>query len=1662
MRTLGEAAVEIIAETGDFDDDLRRRLQQAVDESADEMREDLRRVSRQAEETGRSLRREIGEGAGSAARRVDQLEQVARRAEQAMQDMDPRQLRRVAEEADRARGQMQELIRQAHQGEGAFSRMNPEQIRRISEHAERAFRDMERLGNQTRRAADEVERFGNHEEIQRLAFELERSRRQAERLNQTRFRRLGGEARQAGRAVWQAFRGNSEQAERALRRIDNVQFRLLVRRSRDTADRVGRVFRRIGDGDRVGESMTRLLRAFTMLAGAAAAVGALGAALSGLVAVAGGVAAVVAPSFEIIAAAPAAVLMAAAAFATLKVALSGVGEAFSAALTGDAAEFEEALEGLAPSAAKVAREVRALKPRLDDLRTSVQGAFFDQLDGEITAVARNLLGPLKRGMTATAAEFGRLTRSVTTFGRSAEAADLVRDVFGALRGTLASVRSDTITNLLGSFSQFVRATLPGFDGLGGAIDGALGRLANFLGEAAAGGNALRWVREGTAAVRALGALLADLGRVVAGVFRAIQQASGGALGAFGRLADSMAAFVNSARGQEQLVAVFRGMNAIAAQTSPVLQALIGGLATLAPIIAGLAEQIGPTLTAAIQGLVPALEGVGRGLLPVVQGIRQAVEEVAASGALGQLGDALGEVLAAVAPLIPALSGALVSALRSLAVVAAALAPVLRVVASALAALLASPLGAALGPLIAQLILVRIATGAWGTALRSLLPVLKLAGKGAMSLGKSLVAAVARHPIGAVIVGIALALGFVLSRLEPVRAAFARLRDIVVDGFGRLQQFGASLLNTFRSEGPVAALRQLGSAIVSGLGTAVSAGLRLVPRLITGILSGIATAIAAVPGLLSQLGAAVQAGLQRAAVGIPAFARSLVAGLREAFGALREQAPQVAAALRTAVSGAAQALSAEGPRIASTLQAMLGSAFNALTSHGPQLAQQLMSVFEQVNSVLLRMAADGIRRAGDAVAQHLPGLATRLSDALTRMITRAGEVIPQVLGQLSQRISQGLGQAVGDAAGGAAAGGSGGGLQNSLISLILDVGLAVVEQIPKLTPVIVRAIAQISLAVAQATAQAAPGIIAAVGQLLLTVAQTLLTRLGEFLMSLPGRLLGWLAGLAPAMVNAGLQAMTGLLSGLVTGLGTVIGYVLSMPIRIAAGLAALGIYLFQRGSQAMGQLRSALASGGERAVAFVRGLPGRIAGALASLPGLLASRGSSSMSRLTSALSSGAGRAVGVVRGLPGRIVGALSGLAGQLAGVGRAAMSGFISGARSMAGQMVSAVVGPIRDAINQARSILKIGSPSKVFRDIGRFTAQGFVQGLTGEASKIQSTADKLVSLITKAFAGKRGKRTKTDDRLIALVRNTNTKLQALAKQRSTIAEQIKAANNKAAEVAQSVRQFASLTGAAGDLTADGPDTPVTSQGLADQLKDRLKLLQQFQRDLNDLARRGLSKDLVEQLIAAGPEQGAELARAIAAGSNSTIKELNDTQAAIAATSKSMGNQAADLLFDAGKRAGDGFLTGLRSQEKEITKLMTRLAEQVARTVKKTLKIKSPSRVMSGLGEDTLAGYLLGLEQMAPAIQAAMASAVRAPAAQRLAPVLAPAGRRVAPLEPARPAAGASGPGGGRWGDGWRTRPHVVRNTTVNAPVNLTIPTPDPEAAARAVSERIAARVTR
>ena len=90
--------------------------------------------------------------------------------------------------------------------------------------------------------------------------------------------------------------------------------------------------------------------------------------------------------------------------------------------------------------------------------------------------------------------------------------------------------------------------------------------------------------------------------------------------------------------------------------------------------------------------------------------------------------------------------------------------------------------------------------------------------------------------------------------------------------------------------------------------------------------------------------------------------------------------------------------------------------------------------------------------------------------------------------------------------------------------------------------------------------------------------------------------------------------------------------------------------------------------------------------------------------------------------------GAITAFVTKAAGMAGAIISGWVATIRSGASRIVSAITETAKAAISAAEKVLKIGSPSKVFEQIGTFTAQGMAGGIEGGAPKVSAAAAGLI----------------------------------------------------------------------------------------------------------------------------------------------------------------------------------------------------------------------------------------------------------------------------------------------------------------------------------------------
>ncbi|MFJ5150832.1 hypothetical protein ACIQCF_04485 [Streptomyces sp. NPDC088353] len=311
--------------------------------------------------------------------------------------------------------------------------------------------------------------------------------------------------------------------------------------------------------------------------------------------------------------------------------------------------------------------------------------------------------------------------------------------------------------------------------------------------------------------------------------------------------------------------------------------------------------------------------------------------------------------------------------------------------------------------------------------------------------------------------------------------------------------------------------------------------------------------------------------------------------------------------------------------------------------------------------------------------------------------------------------------------------------------------------------------------------------------------------------------------------------------------------------------------------------------------------------------------------------------------------------AGVLAGAGLAVgMTGSRASVGAAAATMAAAVTAGIRDE-------LEIASPSKKTKALAKDVGKGFIQGLTSTRAKIKSVSADLVKDIKTAFSGKK------ESSLVASVNFQTSRLMTLAAKRDKLAAKIAEAKQYAKDVTRNARDQASL----GNLGMQPEE--VTAGGIKAGLAEKLAKVKQFTRYIEILAKKGLNKGLLRQILNMGPEDGWAYASALVGADKATFKQINSLQSQLDKSTDKLGKRGADILYDSGKNASKGFLTGLASQQKDIEKLMLKIATSMQKSIKKALGIKSPSTVMAKLGAFSTQGLARGLVGALPAVDRAL-----------------------------------------------------------------------------------------
>ncbi|EPZ7929564.1 tape measure protein [Listeria monocytogenes] len=344
-------------------------------------------------------------------------------------------------------------------------------------------------------------------------------------------------------------------------------------------------------------------------------------------------------------------------------------------------------------------------------------------------------------------------------------------------------------------------------------------------------------------------------------------------------------------------------------------------------------------------------------------------------------------------------------------------------------------------------------------------------------------------------------------------------------------------------------------------------------------------------------------------------------------------------------------------------------------------------------------------------------------------------------------------------------------------------------------------------------------------------------------------------------------------------------------------------------------------------------------------------------------------------------------------GVGSDFSSGYVNGILSGMGAVGEAAASLASKALAAVQKKQDSHSPAKESKKLGGDFGTGYSLGIAdknkavtkaannlvasalgteSQIKKLSSTLkDKISSAIDAGLHSKNKsagqlKQAKALNSIEGYIAQQTNKLAATAKKRDKVVSQLKAANTKMADLTKQSKEYAaSITekmqsyGSISNVDAENP------QSIQAEMQKRLKEIKAFQANVEKLRKKGVSKGIISDILESGVENGSSYAQALAKSDAKTIKAINSTQNQINSASKSMGNTAANAMYSAGINAAKGLINGLNSQKKQLENTAKSIANTITNSVKKALRIHSPSRVAvelgkfftGGLGNGVLAG---------------------------------------------------------------------------------------------------------
>lgn len=313
-----------------------------------------------------------------------------------------------------------------------------------------------------------------------------------------------------------------------------------------------------------------------------------------------------------------------------------------------------------------------------------------------------------------------------------------------------------------------------------------------------------------------------------------------------------------------------------------------------------------------------------------------------------------------------------------------------------------------------------------------------------------------------------------------------------------------------------------------------------------------------------------------------------------------------------------------------------------------------------------------------------------------------------------------------------------GLIPTTIKMIGEGIVAFAEVIAGAGPVLLAAITTVLIALIDAIIAVVPKAVDAFLLLITSLLESLAKYMPQIMKAGKDILIGFLEGIAemiPDVIQAGIDIIISLIDGLAQGIEKNAPRIRDAFIHLfesllKAVLVFLGINSPSKvfadiGTNIIQGLINGIGNMLSNATQAIINVVTSLISAITNKMGEFFTKGKESMTNFKNGVSNKLSDVKNAATDVISNVLSGIGGKLSEFTSMGSNLINGLKTGIQNAADSAVSAAEGVVSDAISAAENLLGIDSPSKVFADIGKYSDEGFIQGLKSYSSKVVDASE-------------------------------------------------------------------------------------------------------------------------------------------------------------------------------------------------------------------------------------------------------------------------------------------------------------------------------------------------